>query len=237
MQVHRSTWEFLCRNFYLPFFNLYINIKNLSYLVSFFFATTRQQEVSITITILRYLPVLGLLHSQVGNKPSEQWLSKLSSETGWLHRNHMGISLFTVHGVCYNLPSGDNTIDLRTQIYFSYMYVGAFSRASRLYVDELSIRSTTYSSEPAVASCPGLSFFNTREFARNGELGYDSNTEVFVSTWNWSLFMAEIQSRDSLKLQSRQRKRFVARTAIVCCSSIWSRSHALLALELTSQYV
>ena len=156
----------------------------MSYLVSFFFATTRQQEVSITITILRYLPVLGLLHSQVGNKPSEEWLSELSSDTGWLHCNHINISSFKVHGVCYDLPSGDNTIDLRTETQNSSMYVGKFSRASRLYVDELSIRSTTYSSEPAVASCPGLSFFNTRDFARNGQQNNDPNIELFVSTSN-----------------------------------------------------
>ena len=66
------------------------------------------------------------------------------------------------------------------------MYVRKFSRASRLYVDELSIRSTTYSSEPAVASCPGLSFFNTREFALNEVHGEDPNTELFVSTSNLS---------------------------------------------------
>ena len=128
------------------------------------------------------LSLLRLLHSQAGNKLSEDWLSALSSDTRWLLCSHIDIYFFTVHGVCYNLPSGDNTIDLRTETNNSSMYVGKFSRASRLYVDELSIRSTTYSSEPAVASCPGLSFFNTREFAHNGVQHDDPNTELFVST-------------------------------------------------------
>ena len=66
------------------------------------------------------------------------------------------------------------------------MSVGAFNTASRLYVDELSITNTTYSSEPAVASCPGLSFFNTREFALKSEQGDDPDTELFVSK---SLFL------------------------------------------------
>ena len=140
---------------------------------------------------------------------SDEWSSELNSDTCWLRCSHIISSLFTVHGVCHDLPVGDNTIDLRTETHNSSMYVGKFSRASRLYVDELSIRSTTYSSEPAVASCPGLSFFNTREFARNGEQRNDPNRELFVSNSNQLLLMTVIWFNDSLNLQSKHRKIFI----------------------------
>ena len=104
----------------------------------------------------------------------------------WSYQQPSVISL--VHGICYNLPRGDNAIDLRTYSVNSYMSVGAFNTTSRLYIDELSIRSTTYSSEPAVASCPGLSFFNTREFVTDGEFFLDPERELFVRRPQFSCF-------------------------------------------------